>query len=163
MIVSMIVAHGPKREIGLDNKLLWHLSEDLKNFKKITTGKTIVMGRKTFESIGKALPNRKNIVITRDPLFHAEGVEVINDPMMAFELALDHNDTDESELIIIGGAEIYKIFLPYAQRIYLTEVEYLGAADAFFPKLEMQEWQEVSSQPFEQFQFKILERSGPVN
>ena len=106
MIVSLIVAQGPKREIGLNNKLLWHISEDLKNFKKITTGKAIVMGRKTFESIGKPLPDRKNIVLTRDKNFSYPGLDVITDPLMAFDLALEFNDSDESELVIIGGAEI---------------------------------------------------------
>lgn len=158
MIVSIVVAHGPNREIGLDNKLLWHISEDLKNFKKITNGKAIVMGRKTFESIGKTLPNRKNIVLTRDPDFEAPDVDVINDPFMAFDLALDYDDSDESELMIIGGAEIYNLYLPYVQKIYLTEVNYNGKADAFFPEINISEWKEISSQKFDQFQFKIMER-----
>jgi len=158
MIVSMIVAMGPKGEIGLDNKLLWHLSEDLKNFKKITTGKTVVMGRKTFESIGKALPNRKNIVLTRDTNIKPIGVDVISDPLMAFDLALDYDDSDESELVVIGGAEIYNIYLPYVHKIYLTEVEYNGEADAFFPKLNKDEWKIVSTEKFDSFQFSILEK-----
>ncbi len=160
MIVSMIVAHGPKNEIGLNNQLLWHISEDLKNFKKITTGKTIVMGRKTFESIGKALPNRLNIVLTKDADLKIPGTEVINDPLMAFDVALENNDQDDSELVIIGGAEIYNIYLPYAQKIYLTEVPYVGPADAFFPTLTSSEWKEVESQKFETFNFKILERQS---
>lgn len=162
MIVSFIVAQGPKGEIGLDNKLLWHISEDLKMFKKITTGKAIVMGRKTFESIGKALPNRKNIVLTRDENFHANDVEVIHDPLMAFEIALSYDDSDESELIVIGGAEVFKLYMPYVQKIYLTEVDYKGPADAFFPEIDKNEWKEVSSQKFEKFQFKILERVSDI-
>lgn len=157
MIVSMVVAIGPKREIGHNNKLLWHLPEDLKNFKKITTGKAILMGRKTFESIGKPLPNRKNIVLTRDENFKREGVDVIHDPLMAFDLALDYDDSDDSELMIIGGEEIFKIYLPYTQRIYLSEVEYQGPADAFFPEL-VGEWKEIESKQFEGFHFKIIER-----
>jgi dihydrofolate reductase len=159
MIISMIVAHGPKNEIGLDNKLLWHLSDDLKNFKKLTTGKAIVMGRKTFESIGKPLPNRKNIVLTHDTNFKVEGVDVIHDPMMAFELALDFNDSDDSELVICGGEEIYNLYLPYAQKIYRSSVDYQGAADTFFPVLDEKEWEVVSSEKNDQFTFEVLLRS----
>jgi len=157
MIVSMVVAIGPKREIGYNNKLLWHLPEDLKNFKKITTGKAILMGRKTFESIGKPLPNRQNIVLTRDESFTPVGVTVIHDPMMAFDVALDYDDSDESELMVIGGEEIFKLYLPYTQRIYLSEVDYTGPADTFFPELEG-EWKEIESQQFEGFRYKIIER-----
>jgi dihydrofolate reductase len=158
MIISMIVAMGPLGEIGLNNKLLWHIPEDLKSFKKITTGKTIVMGRKTFESIGRALPNRKNIVLTRDLHFLANDVEVIHDPLMAFDMALEYNESDESELIIIGGAEIYNLYLPYAQKIYLTKVDYDGPADAFFPKILESEWKEISKQEFDQFKIFVLEK-----
>ncbi len=160
MLVSFVVAQGPKREIGLDNKLLWHIPEELKNFKKITTGKTIVMGRKTFESIGKALPNRRNIVLTRDESLNIPGVDVIFDPLMAFELALDYNDSDESELCVIGGAEIFELYYPYVQKIYLSEVDYHGPADAFFLELDPAEWKEVESQKFDQFNTKILERKN---
>lgn len=158
MIVSLIVAQGPKREIGLNNKLLWHISEDLKNFKKITTGKAIVMGRKTFESIGKPLPDRKNIVLTRDKNFSFPGLDVITDPLMAFDLALEFNDSDESELVIIGGAEIYNIYLPFVQKIYLTEVDYKGEADAYFPEIDRSQWEEKDFQKFDQFNFRVLER-----
>lgn len=158
MQVSIVVAIGPKGEIGLNNKLLWHISDELKNFKKITTGKTIVMGRKTFESIGKPLPNRRNIVLTHDESLKIPGVDVITDPMMAFDLALDYNDSDESELAIIGGAEIFKLYLPYVQKIYLSEVDYQGPADTFFPELKSDEWKVVETQNFEQFKTKVLER-----
>ena len=158
MIVSLIVAYGPKREIGLDNKLLWHISDDLKNFKKLTTGKSIVMGRKTFESIGKALPERLNIVLTNNADLVIPGVEVITDPLMAFDLALEFNDCEESELVVIGGAEIFNIYLPYVQKIYLSEVAFEGAADTFFPELDMKEWKEISTENFPQFKFRILEK-----
>lgn len=158
MIVSLIVAYGPKREIGLDNKLLWHISEDLKNFKKLTLGKSIVMGRKTFESIGKALPERLNIVLSNNAELVIPGVEVITDPLMAFDLALEFNDNEESELVVIGGAEIFNIYLPYVQKIYLSEVAYEGAADTFFPELDMKEWKETSTENFSQFKFRILEK-----
>ncbi len=161
MNVSMVVAHGPKGEIGLDNKLLWHISEDLKNFKKITTGKMIVMGRKTFESIGKPLPNRSNVVITRDENFKTEGVIVVNDPMMVFDLALEAEEdlgVDDFEMMVIGGGEIFNIFMPYTQKIYLSEVEYSGPADAFFPPLDYEEWEVTSNEKMEGFTFKILSR-----
>ena len=133
-------------------------SELKKNFKKITSGKAVVMGRKTFESIGKPLPDRCNIVLTKNADLNIPGVEVITDPLMAFDLALDFNDSEESELVVIGGAEIYQIYLPFVQKIYLSEVEYTGPADAFFPKLDPSEWQEIDSQKFEQFTFRVLER-----
>ena len=161
MNVSMVVAQGPKGEIGLDNKLLWHISEDLKNFKKITTGKMIVMGRKTFESIGKPLPNRSNVVITRDENFKPEGVIVVNDPMMVFDLALEAEEdlgVDDFEMMVIGGGEIFNIFMPYTQKIYLSEVEYSGPADAFFPPLDYEEWEVTSNEKMEGFTFKILSR-----
>lgn len=153
----MVVAVGPKREIGYQNKLLWHLPEDLKNFKKITTGRAIVMGRKTFESIGKPLPNRLNIVLTRDENYAPAGVTVIHDPMMAFDAALEYDDSEESELMVIGGEEIFKIYLPYTQRIYLSEVDYQGPADTYFPELEG-EWSEIESRSFEGFRYRVLER-----
>ncbi len=161
MFVSMIAATGPNGEIGLANKLLWHLPEDLLNFKKITTGKMIVMGRKTFESIGKPLPKRTNIVITRDTDFHPPGVIVVHDPMMVFDLALETEDElkiSDMEMVIIGGGEVYNFFLSYAQRLYLTNVPYEGAADAYFPKINFNDWEVKSTEVFPQFTFKILER-----
>ncbi len=159
MIVSMIVAHGQKNEIGLNNKLLWHISEDLKNFKKLTLGKAIVMGRKTFESIGIALPDRKNIVLTRDMDFKFDGIDVIHDPMMAFDIALEFNDEDESELVVCGGEEIYRLYLPYVQKIYRTIVNFEGEADAFFPKLNPAEWEVLNEEKHEKYTFQILLRS----
>lgn len=161
MIVSMVVAQGPKGEIGFENKLLWHISEDLKNFKKITTGKMIVMGRKTFESIGKPLPNRTNIVITRDENYKPEGVIVVHDPMMVFDLALEMEEDlgpDELELMIIGGGEIFNFFMSYTQKIYLSEVEYQGPADAFFPALNFKDWEVKETIKFPDFTFKVLIR-----
>ena len=161
MKVSMIVAHGPKGEIGFENKLLWHISDDLKNFKKITTGKMVVMGRKTFESIGKPLPNRSNVVITRDENFKPEGVIVVHDPMMVFDLALEAEEDlgiDDFEMMVIGGGEIFNIFMAYTQKIYLSEVEYSGPADVFFPPLDYEEWEVASNELREGFTFKILNR-----
>lgn len=161
MIVSMVVAQGPKGEIGFENKLLWHISEDLKNFKKITTGKMVVMGRKTFESIGKPLPNRSNVVITRDENFKPAGVIVVNDPMMVFDLALEAEEdlgVDNFEMMVIGGGEIFKYFMPYTQKIYLSEVEYTGPADAYFPALDFKEWEVEKTEKMEGFTFKVLSR-----
>lgn len=161
MFVSMVVAHGPKGEIGLDNKLLWHIPEDLKNFKKITTGKMIVMGRKTFESIGKPLPDRANVVITRDLNFKHDGVIVIHDPMMAFDLALEAEEdleVEDFEMMVIGGGEIFNAFMPYVHKIYLSEVDYIGPADAFFPPVNYKEWEIEKTEKFNDFTFKVLTR-----
>jgi dihydrofolate reductase len=161
MHVSMVVAHGPKGEIGLNNKLLWHISEDLKNFKKITTGKMIVMGRKTFESIGRPLPDRANVVITRDTNFKPDGVIVINDPMMAFDLALEAEtdlEVEDFEMMVIGGGEIFNFFLPYTQKIYLSEVQYDGPADVYFPQIDLKEWNVLSQENFKDFTFKVIDR-----
>ncbi len=143
MQISLIVAHGPNGEIGLNNKLLWHIKEDLQHFKKLTLNKPIIMGRKTFESIGKALPNRINIVLTRDSQFIAENVTVIHEPNMVFDyvLSLENEKAEDLELMICGGEEIYKIFLPYAYKIYRTLVDYKGPADAYFPKIDENLWQ----------------------
>lgn len=161
MIVSMVVAQGPKGEIGLNNKLLWHISEDLKNFKKITTGKMIVMGRKTFESIGKPLPNRANVVLTRDESFKHEGVIVAHDPMMVFDLGLEAEEDmglEDFEMMVIGGGEIFNFFMPYTQKIYLSEVEYDGPADAYFPPLDFKDWEVEKTEKFDGFTFKVLNR-----
>ena len=155
----MIVAHGPNREIGLHNKLLWHIKEDLQYFKKQTTGKIILMGRKTFESIGKPLPNRTNVILTRDTSFKPEGVEVIHDPEMLFDFVLSR-ETDETELevMICGGEEIYKIYLPYVQTLYRTLVDYKGEADAFFPEIKEGEWEVTANDPHDKYTFQTLVR-----
>ncbi|MBY0414559.1 MAG: dihydrofolate reductase [Bdellovibrionales bacterium] len=161
MIVSMVVAQGPKGEIGLNNKLLWHISEDLKNFKKITTGKMVVMGRKTYESIGKPLPNRANVVLTRDQNFAPDGVIVAHDPMMVFDLGLEAEEDlglDDFEMMVIGGGEVYNFFMPYTQKIYLSEVNYDGPADVFFPQINYKEWEVEKMEKFQDFTFKILNR-----
>lgn len=161
MFVSMVVATGPEGEIGYQNKLLWHLPEDLKNFKKITTGKIIVMGRKTYESIGKPLPNRTNVVISRDENFAPAGVIVVHDPMMVFDLALETEEElnlSDMELMVIGGGEIYKYFFPYTQKIYQTKVAYKGPADAFFPKIDLSSWSVKLKEDHSDYSFSILER-----
>lgn len=138
--LSMIVAMSKNRVIGRDNQLPWHLPADLKHFKAVTMGKPIVMGRKTFESIGRPLPGRPNIVLTRDRAWTAKDVSVFS----SMEDALQ-NLGDHAEVMIIGGAQIYSALLSRADRLYLTEIDTLvDGGDAFFPDLDDAEWTEVS-------------------
>lgn len=137
--LSAIVAMASNRVIGNRNKLPWHLPADLKHFKAITTGHTIVMGRKTYESIGRPLPNRTNIILTRDANYHVAGCEISTD----IEKTLQAHHA-EPEVFIIGGAEIYKQLLPRITRIYLTLVHHDVVGDAYFPELNKQEWQETA-------------------
>jgi len=140
-VLSAIVAMSENRTIGKDNKLPWHLPADLKHFKEITTGHYIVMGRKTFESIGKSLPNRTNVVLSRDSQFIAPGCHVVN----TIETAIDMARKDQqAEIFIIGGAEIYRQLLPKINRLYLTVVHAEVEGDAWFPELSPNEWREVS-------------------
>lgn len=125
----MICAIGKEKQIGFQNRLLWNLPQDLKHFKKITQGHAVIMGQKTFESIGKALPGRKNIVLSLDPNFHPEGCEVSND---LAGLVKNYQNSPE-EVFIIGGASIYKQFIPYAAKLYLTLVDDSPEADVYFP------------------------------
>ena len=128
MKINMIAAVGKNLELGKDNKLIWHLKEDLKYFKEMTTDKTVVMGENTFYSIGKALPNRKNIVLSFDKK-DIPGVIVINDYKKVFDI--------EEEIFIIGGASIYKLFLPFADTLYLTEIDKEEEkADCYFPNFD---------------------------
>jgi dihydrofolate reductase len=142
--ISLVVAMARNRVIGRNNALPWRLSEDLKRFKATTLGKPILMGRKTFESIGKPLPGRRNIVLTRDPAWRADGVDVVR----TVEEAL-RNTGDAQELAVIGGAEVYRLVLPLAQRIYLTRVEADVSGDTLFPKIDFAQWreQQTGTQP----------------
>ncbi|NTU73158.1 dihydrofolate reductase [Candidatus Roizmanbacteria bacterium] len=132
--LSIIVAVGNNRAIGKGNQLLWHISEDLKRFKQLTTGHPIIMGRKTYESIGRPLPNRINIIITRDTAFQAPGCDSVGSLDEALEKAKAQN-TDE--VFVIGGAQIYAQAIDRADRLYLTKVEGDFEADAFFPDYSM--------------------------
>lgn len=143
MIVSAIVAISSNNAIGKNNQLLWHLPNDLKHFKEITSGHSIIMGRKTFDSVGKPLPKRRNIVVTRQPI-QIEGCEVVSS--IDEGLALCQH---EAEVFIGGGAEIYKQALPLTNRIYLTVVHQTFDADTFFPELNMEEWHESNRENFE--------------
>lgn len=158
--ISLVVAVSENGGIGKDNQLLWHLPNDLKFFKKVTSGHTVIMGRKTFESIGRPLPNRRNIVITRQKGLKATGIETATSITEAISLA-----KEEEELFIIGGAEIYKQTLPLADRIYLTKVSTHLDADAFFPTLNLEEWRIVEQEDHSadekhafSYSFMILDR-----
>ncbi|MGM0983658.1 MAG: dihydrofolate reductase [Pseudomonadota bacterium] len=142
--VAMIAAMARNRVIGVDNQLPWYLPEDLKFFKRMTQAKPLVMGRKTYQSIGRALPGRLNIVVTRDPGFQAQGVRVCHDLASALKLADQQATIDGvEEIMVMGGAQIYAQALPYASRLYLTEVDVKVEGDARFPELDMTEWEEV--------------------
>lgn len=135
MSIEMIAAVGKNNELGKNNDLIWHFKEDMQFFKKTTLGATVIMGRKTFESLPKALPKRRNIVISKNIDFKAEGAEVVDSIEKAIEL------TKEDKAFIIGGASIYKAFLPYAKAIYLTEIEAIcEAADTYFPSFNKSDY-----------------------
>lgn len=132
--LALIVAYSKNRVIGKDGKMPWHLSEDLKFFKRTTMDKPIIMGRKTFQSIGKALPGRTNIVVTRDASFEAEDVIVVPSLDEARHVAVDiAHMQGADEIMVIGGAEIYGQTLPFADRLYVTEIDAEIEGDAFFP------------------------------
>ncbi len=137
MLLSSIVATGLSNEIGKDNKLLWHLPADLKFFKTTTMGCPIIMGRKTFEAIGRILPGRKNIIITRNADLKIEGAEIYT----SFESMIKNCDVEKA--FIIGGAEIYKMSLPFVNEIYRTLVKSNFEADTFFPEINSNEFKLV--------------------
>lgn len=134
-MISIVVAVGKNGAIGKDNKLLWHLPDDLKFFKRITTGHPVLMGRNTFEAIGKPLPNRRNIIITRNKNYTADGTEVLHSIDEALELV-----KDSEAIMIIGGADIYRQILPRTDRVYLTVVGAEPPADKYFEHLNPAEW-----------------------
>ncbi len=156
MTISMIVAYGKNWEIGLNNQMLWHISEDFKNFKTITSGHHIMMGRKTFESIGKPLPNRTSIVLTRGDFKH-EGVHTFDEVQKAFDFA---KESGEEELFIIGGANIYATLFPYVDKMYLSEVDYEGEADAFLKPIDFSSWDLLEEKYYENI-IKNGERTSP--
>lgn len=136
--ISLVVAASTNNVIGVAGGLPWHLSDDLKRFKALTMGKPIIMGRKTFESIGRALPGRQNIVITTQADYQAEGCDVVTSVDAAIEVA-----GETAEKMIIGGGEIYRLFLPVADRIYLTRVAVDVVGDTLFPELDSDIWRET--------------------
>ena len=141
MRISLIVAKAENNVIGINNKLPWHLKDDLQNFKKITTGHHILMGRKTFESIGKALPGRMSLVISSEPKANQDSVFWFSSIFRAIKQAERNGET---ELFIIGGEKIYKYALSLVDRIYLTEVKGDIKGDVFFPQLSLKNWKKIS-------------------
>jgi len=155
-MLSMIVAMAENRAIGKNNELLWHLPKDFQHFKSVTMGKPILMGRKTYESIGRPLPGRKNIVITRDADFAAEGVVVVHSIASALEEGKDYDD-----VMIIGGASFYQQMLPMVDRLYLTVVHESFDGDVFFPEINPLEWNTLETTKHQadeknQYSFSLL-------
>ena len=142
MTVSLIVAMSKNRVIGADGGMPWHLPADLKYFKATTLGKPIIMGRKTFDSIGRPLPGRRNIVITRNSDWHYDGVDVVATIDAAVALASAADET--GEIMITGGAQIYAQAMPQVDRMYITEITAELEGDTYFPEFRRQEWAEVS-------------------
>ncbi|WP_458355106.1 dihydrofolate reductase [Peribacillus frigoritolerans] len=142
-MISLMVAMDQNRVIGKNNKLPWHLPADLQYFKKVTMGHPIVMGRKTFESIGRVLPGRENVIVTRNQEFKAEGCVVLHDIAQIKMFA----DNDDEEVFVIGGAEIFKEILPFTDRLYITEIHETFEGDTFFPEIDENEWDVISSNP----------------
>lgn len=150
-MVNIVVAVAENGVIGCDNRLIWHISEDLKRFKRLTTSNTVVMGRKTFESIGRVLPNRQNVVITRDATFAAHGVDVAHSVDEALAIST-------GEVFVIGGGDIYRQMLPNADRLYLTKVYQNPDGDTYFPEIEAKEWREVAREDCDGYSFIDYER-----
>ena len=147
MLISLIVAHSSNRVIGIDGQLPWHIPEDLKYFKAITTGKPIIMGRKTFDSIGKPLPGRLNIIITKNTDLIIEECVVVNNLEAAITEAKNYlkmQDSEQEEIFIIGGAQIFKQSMQFVNKIYITEVHAEYEGDVFFGELSSNDWIEVS-------------------
>ena len=147
MDISVLVAVAKNGVIGKDNRLLWKLSDDLRLFKKRTLGHVVILGRKTFDSIGKPLPGRINLVISRNPRLHLEGATVV--PSLEEALRLARKLTDKDEIYIIGGQKIYELALPYATRLYLTRVNAAPEGDAFFDLSPYKTWEITDSVHFE--------------
>jgi len=161
MRLSIIVAMDDNQLIGKDNALPWHLPADLGYFKKMTTGKTVLMGRKTYESIGFPLPNRRNVVVSRNTDFQAKGCEVVGSIDSALVLA-----KDDDEVMVMGGASFYEQMLPSAERLYITQIEGKYEGDAHFPEFDRSEFKEISREshsPDEKnrhtYHFTILQRN----
>jgi dihydrofolate reductase len=163
MIVALVVAVARNGVIGRDGGLPWHIPSDLRRFKAITMGKPVIMGRKTWEGLPrKPLPGRRNIVVTRTPGFRAEGGEVAASAQDAIDLC-----RDAAEIAVIGGGEIYRLFWPFATRLYLTEVDLTVEGDTHFPRLDPDEWTEISREVHPQaagdsagFVLRVLDRRG---
>ena len=152
-MLSIIVAKSINNAIGKDNKLLWKIPDDIKRFKEITTGHTVIMGRKTFESIGKVLPNRLNIILTRDPNYKIDDPNV---KILGGVSDLEEYINDENENFVIGGAQIYSILMPKCQKLYVTQVDKDFVGDTYFPVIRENEWEvtEKTEGPKDENDFK---------
>jgi dihydrofolate reductase len=144
MLISMIAAMANNNVIGANNKMPWHLPADLQHFKRLTLGKPIIMGRKTYQSIGKALPGRLNIVITRDKAFSVDDALVVNTCEHALGAAQAEPGT--TEVMIIGGGTVYRHFMPLCNRLYLTLIDLDIAGDTVFPDYQQAGWQQLTEQ-----------------
>jgi dihydrofolate reductase len=160
MIVSMIAALALNGVIGRDNSLPWRLPSDLKRFKSITMGKPIIMGRRTYESIGRPLPGRRNIVVTRNPTYRSEGCTIVHSVDAALEAA-----AGSEEVVIIGGAELFRQLFPKADRLYLSIIDREFVGDTYFPEFDRSQWVEVLTETVDaiedsplSYRFTILER-----
>jgi dihydrofolate reductase len=169
--LAIIVAVAENGVIGRDNGLPWRLSGDLQYFKRVTMGKPVIMGRKTYESIGRPLPGRRNIVITRNPSFQADGIDVV--PSLDAALALAGSAAAAEgveETVVIGGAEIYRAALPLADRLYITEVHASVEGDTLLPEIDWDQWRESSREVHAadpesadlDYSFVRYERAGPT-
>ncbi|MGL6335185.1 type 3 dihydrofolate reductase [Aeromonas jandaei] len=138
MKISMIAAMAHDRVIGKDNQMPWHMPADLAHFKRVTLGKSVLMGRKTFESIGRPLPGRRNLVISRNPDYQADGIEVVGSVEAALALLADN---EVAEVMVIGGGHLYAELLPKADCLYLTRIELMVEGDTRFPAFEDEQWQ----------------------
>jgi len=144
-MIHLIAAMDRNRGIGKNNQLLWNLPEDMKHFINMTNGKIVLMGRKTHESIGKKLPNRINLIMTRDKEYSSDGCYIINSLEEFLKLYDDELLEPEDDVFIIGGAEIYEIFMPLAERLHITIIDHVFEdADAFFPKIDEDKWEVTS-------------------
>ncbi|GKS70135.1 dihydrofolate reductase [Nitrosomonas sp. PY1] len=165
--LSLLVAMSKNRVIGKNNRLPWHLPEDLKHFKTLTMGHPIIMGRKTHESIGKVLPGRTNIIVTRQKNYTIPSAIVVDSIQSAFAAGFEKNSA-ENEAFVIGGEEIFRQTLAFSRRIYLTEIQKKFDGDTFFPELNSQEWHETErtihfSEGIDQLEYHLitLDRKTP--
>ena len=153
--ISMIAAIGKRRELGKDNKLLWSIPEDMTRFKHLTKNHVVIMGQKTYESVGKALPYRFNIILSNDPSFSPSDCRVVNSIEKALKVAVEQ---EKSEIFVIGGGQIYKQLMPYADKLYLTEIDASKEADTYFPKFaNFKIREEIGSGTFQGIKYKFVE------
>lgn len=152
-MISIIVAVAKNRVIGANNQLIWHIADDLKNFKRITSGHPVIMGRKTFESLGRALPNRRNIVISRNSNYTADGAEVVDSLEQAIKIC-----SPQEENFVIGGGEIYNQAIQIAHKLYITEVDLTPQGDTHFPEIDLKIWKETLREAHEGYTFTEYEK-----